>query len=407
MPVPVRTPTRLAFFAVQALVVGAFAATWVTKAKALSREFRGLSQNGSEYQRLPVTRNEPLEISSLYDRPDFISDAELADVLRQVQPRFAVKELKPNFVEHALRTWGVRAKFRDPEVRSGADLARFLTDSASFVESWGTEIRPLLQEKPTGISVRWGSEKGGSVHHDHWLASLTEAGATLDTPVFGPSRHSSTLGDVLHESLRDFRLDERETEWTAMAFGMWLPPEGHWIGSDGRRYSFDLIARRLMRGQKEIGVCSGTHRVFSLMVLIRLDDEYPAILSDDARDEAYAYLEQVRDAIIASQFDDGHWPSNWPDGADAVKNPVNDELYKKVIATGHHLEWLSIAPKDLHPPDEQIKRAFRWVIETTKSQTKQEILDRYTFFSHVGAAAARWRQTHPAEYWERWEAGHP
>ena len=404
---PASTPTRLAFLAVQVVVVGAFAATWVTKAKALSREFRGLKQNGSEYTRLPVTRNEPLEISSLYNRPDLISDEELADVLRQIQPRFPVKEMKPNHVEHALRTWGVHATFRDPEVRSGAQLEKFLTDTASFLDSWGPSVSPLLQERSTGVTVRWGSEKGGSVHHDHWLTSLTEAGATLDTPVFGPARHSSTLGDVLHESLRDFRLDEKETEWTAMAFGMWLPPESHWIGSDGRRYSFDLLARRLMRGQKEIGVCSGTHRVFSLMVLIRLDDEFPAVLSDSVRDEAWTYLEQVRDAIVASQFEDGHWPSNWPDGADAVTNPVDDPLFKKVIATGHHLEWLSIAPKELHPPEEQIRKAFRWVIDTTKSQTQQEILDRYTFFSHVGAAAARWRGTHPAVFWKEWEEKHP
>lgn len=404
---PARTSTRLAVLAVEVIVVGAFAATWVTKAKALSQEFRAINQNGSEYTRLPVARNKPLEISSLYDRPDFISDEELADVLRQIQPRFPVKETKPNFVEHALRTWGVHAVFSDPEVRSGADLARFLTDTASYVDSWGPSTAPLLQERTGGLSVRWGAEKGASVHHDHWLASLTEAGATLDTPVFGPSRRSSTLADVLHESLRDFRLDEKETEWTAMAFGMWLPPEGHWVGTDGRRYSFDLIAHRLMRGQKEIGVCSGTHRVFSLMVLVRLDDQFPEVLSDSVRAEAYAYLEQVRDAIIASQFEDGHWPSNWPDGADAVKKPVDDALFKKVIATGHHLEWLSIAPKELHPPEEQIKKAFRWVIDTTKSQTPAEILERYTFFSHVGAAAARWRQTHPAVFWKEWEATHP
>lgn len=403
---PARTSVRVAFLAVQVVVVGAFAATWVTKAKALSREFRALKQNGSEYTRLPVTRNEPIEIYSLYNRPDLISDEELADVLRQIQPRFAVKEMKPNFVEHALRTWGVHATFRDPGVRSGAEMAKFLTDTASFLDSWGPSISPLLQERSTGVAVRWGTEKGGSVHHDHWLASLTEAGATLDTPVFGPSRHSSTLADVLHESLRDFRLDEKETEWTAMAFGMWLPPEGEWIGSDGRRYSFDLLAHRLMRGQKEIGVCSGTHRVFSLMVLVRLDDEYPAVLSDSVRDEVWIYLEQVRDAIADSQFEDGHWPSNWPDGAEAVKSPVDDPLYKKVIATGHHLEWLSIAPKELHPPEEQIRKAFRWVIETTKSQTPAEILERYTFFSHVGAAAARWRQTHPAVFWKEWESQH-
>ena len=100
------------------------------------------------------------------------------------------------------------------------------------------------------------------------------------------------------------------------------------------------------------------------------------------------------------------WPSNWPDGAAAVENPIEEDIYKQVIATGHHLEWLSIAPPELHPPDEQIKKAVDWVIRTTKEQTKDEIKQSYTFFSHVGAALSNWRQVHPAEFWMEWERTH-
>jgi hypothetical protein len=316
--------------------------------------------------------------------------------------------MKPNHIEHALRTWGHTATFRDPEVRSGVEMVRFLTDSASFLDSWGPKVRPLLEAQPAGISVRWGSEVCGSVHHDHCLACLSEAGVPLSHRVYAMGRPNSTLVDVLQEALCDFRLDERETEWTAMAFGLWMPPKTtHWIGGDGREYSFDLLARRLMRGAKELGVCSGTHRVYSLMTLARLDDQFPEVLSDDVRADVQGYLESVRDAITTSQFPDGHWPSNWPDGAEAVKNPKDDDLSKRVIATGHHLEWLAIAPKELHPPDEQIRKAFRWVIDTTVAQTQDEILDRYTFFSHVGSAAALWRKTHPATFWAEWEKDHP
>jgi hypothetical protein len=392
-------PLTSAILATQAIVLCAFTAAWFANPLAATTEMKSLEGLTAAYRPINVTRTEPLVITPLYDRPDFITDGELAAVLGQIQPRFAFKEMKPNHVEHALRTWGLYAKFNDPDVRSGEELALFLTDTGRFIESWGEDIRPLLQEEPTGVAIRWGQEKCGSVHHDHCLASLTEAGARIDMPVYGMSRRNATLADVLQESLRDFRLDERETEWTALAFGLWLPTHNHWIGGDGREYSFDLIAKRLMRGQKEIGVCSGTHRVYSLMVLIRLDDQFAETLSDGVRADVYAYLTQVRDAIILSQFSDGHWPSNWPDGADAVKTPVDDDLSKKVIATGHHLEWLAIAPRDLHPPDEQIRKAFRWAIDTTVAQTQQEILDRYTFFSHVGSAGALWRKTSPGEFW--------
>jgi hypothetical protein len=344
-------------------------------------------------------RSEPLTVTPLYDRPDFVSDADLKAVLRQVLPRFPREELKPNFVEHAVRIWGVKAEFHDPDVLNGPELCEFLTDNGRFSKSWAKKnVAPLLTMKSTGVAIRYGLEPGASVHHDHWLASLTEAGVPLNTPVYGPGRRNATIANVLSESLRDFKLDETEVEWTAMAFGLWLPPTKDWVGASGRRYSFDLIVDRLVRAERFQGVCAGTHRVYSLMILVRLDDEFD-ILSDEHRAMAYAYLEEVRDDLISAQWPDGRWPSNWPQGKVAAEKPEDIEEYHQVIATGHHLEWLSLAPRDLHPPDEQLQRAARWIIDTTVKQTPAEILERYTFFSHVGNALALWRNTHPADFW--------
>lgn len=394
------------FWIVQAIVLVAVAASAMlsnAEARMLVREqFLG----EEPFQEIEIPRTEPLRIEPLYDRPEMVSDEDLAAVLAKIIPRFAPEKMKPNHVEHALRTWAMDATFQDPKATSGAKMVEFLTDHAAYMESWGKEMRPMLEERETGIYVRWGEEPGLSYHHDHLIACLTEAGVPLDHPVYGPSRSDTTLYDVIQQSLRDFRLDERETEWTAMAFGLWIPPTKEWIGSGGRQYSFDLLVRRLLRGHKQLGVCNGTHRVYSLMLLIRLDDEFD-ILSDSARAAAYSSLETVRDRIMECQFEDGHWPSNWPDGKDAVENPIEDELYQQVITTGHHLEWLSIAPPELHPPQEMIEKAAAWVIKTTKEQTPEEIKQRYTFFSHVGSALANWRQVRPADFWREWEAKHP
>lgn len=355
---------------------------------------------------VPIPHELPIQISRPYNRPDWISDEDLAAVLNQTQPRFDRQKMKPNFIEHALRAWGVDATFQNPACVSGQEMLKFLTDNASFMESWGEEISPLLEERPRGIGINWGTETGASYHHDHLLACVTEAGAPLNTPVFGPTRRDGTLYDVIQESLRDFRLDEREVEWTAMAFGLWIPPTKTWIGNEGRQYSFDLIVDRLLRGEKRIGVCGGTHRVYSLLLLIRLDDEYD-ILSDSAREQAYEYLVQVRDAITNSQFEDGHWNSDWPRGELAVQKPLDEPIYRSVIATGHHLEWMSLAPPDLLIPEPQIKKAIDWVVKNTKEQSLEQINAHFTFYSHVNAALCNWRQVHPAEFWRKWEAEHP
>lgn len=393
---------------VQLLVVAAVGTAFLlANSEARSMVQHELPLPGGDFFRpVPVTRKLPIPISKPYNRPDLVSDADLAAVLEKIQPIFERHEMKPNFIEHALRTWGVNATFQNPDAVSGQDMLTFLTDTARFVDSWGKDIQPLLQERPQGIGIHWGTDKCASYHHDHLLACVTEASAPLDTPVYGPSRRNATLYDVLQESMRDFRLDERETEWTAMAFGLWICPEREWIGSEGRHYSFDLLADRLMRGERTLGVCAGTHRVYSLMLLIRLDDEFH-ILSPETRQVVYTYLEGVRDAIMVSQFPDGHWPSNWPQGKAAVDEPIDDPEYRQVIATGHHLEWMSIAPADLLVPDEQLKKAMDWVVSTTKKQTKAQIKQNFTFYSHVGAALANWRQVHPADYWRAWESTHP
>jgi hypothetical protein len=336
------------------------------------------------------------------------SDEELAAVLKQIRPKFSPTALKPNFIEHALRTWGVGATFADPAVMSGLEMRDFLIDHAKFLTAWedNAEVQPLLIDRPQGIAVRWGSDADGSVHHDHWLASLTEAGIDLDQAVFAPARRKMTVNDVLQESLRDFRLDEHETEWSVMAFGLWLPPTKTWRTSDRREMSFDRLGKRLLRGHQRFGVCGGTHRVYSLTLLLRLDADFH-ILSQPVREEIYAYLETVRDFISQSQFADGHWPSNWSAGAEALVNPVSDTTYKKVIATGHHLEWLAIAPAELHPPREQILKAADWLIKNTTERSAEDVRKHYTFYSHVGNALALWRGTRPAEFWEKWQTTHP
>lgn len=359
------------------------------------------------FRPVPIPRSQPLRAQPLYNRPDLVSDEDLAAVLQQVRPPFGHKEMKPNFVEHALRLWGVDATFANPKIVSGKEMLEFLTDHRSYVTSWGTDIEPLLGAGPDeGVAVRWGVDRCASYHHDHLLACVTEGGAPLDTPVYGPGRTNHTLYNLVQQSLRDFRLDERETEWTAMAFGLWIAPQREWIGSGGRHYSFDLLVDRLLRGEMQTGVCVGTHRVYSLMLLVRLDDEHD-ILTDAGRAKAWAYLESVRDRISASQLPDGHWPSNWPQGAAAVEHPIEEDLYKQVIATGHHLEWLSIAPPELHPGEAQVHKAMEWIIRTTKERSHEEILANFTFFSHVGAALSNWRQVRAADFWRKWEADHP
>lgn len=397
----------VAIVGVNVAAVGAFAAAAMSLSDRGVRRVSEAVTGRPTAARLAISHRLPLRVEPLYDDPSVVSDAELRDVLDKVKPRFDPRHLSPNHVEHALRAWGATIRFGEPGVTDGPDLVAFLTDYGRQLSSWDDvpQAEPLLIERPDGIDVNWGKRPGESVHHDHWLACLSEAGAPLDTPVSGPNRRGDTLDDVLQEAIRDFDPNERETEWSVMTFGFWLPPDHKaWRNRQGRRIDFDLLAETEMRGAKRFGVCGGMHRVYSLMVLLRLDDRY-TLLSPPVRDAVYAHLRGVRDAIVESQNEDGRWRSDWPNGAAALTSPVDEPLYRQVIATGHQIEWLAIAYPDLQPDREVVRRAARWVIETTRDTPQQRLMGEYTFFSHVGNALALWRKTHPAEAWGKLARG--
>ncbi|MCA9117416.1 MAG: hypothetical protein KDA79_20240 [Planctomycetaceae bacterium] len=397
----------LSFGLIQAGVAGAFLTAWLLlPAERRADVQAALPLVTAPLPQVEIPRSVPLVVQPLYDDPEVVSDEELASVLRRIVPRFAQHNLRPNYIEHALRAWGAHAEFQDPAALSGPQMVDFLTDHGQYLLSWGKNAEPLLLDRPEGVAIRWESGQDASVHHDHWLASLTEAGVPLSHAVFTPTRRDMTMNDALQEAMRDFHLDELEVEWSAMAFGLWIAPEHRWVTGDGREITFDLLARRLMRGHCRFGVCSGTHRIYSLTLLLRLHQEYN-ILSQEVYDEVYAHLEQMRDLIIVSQFPDGSWPPNWSAGRAAVTHPSSDPMYRTVIATGHHLEWLAIAPESLHPPREQIRKAADWLIERVRSREQAEIASQYTFYSHVGNALALWRNTHPAPFWLKWEQAHP
>ena len=322
-------------------------------------------------------------VEALYDDAEVVTDQELAAVLKKILPRFSRDHLRPNLVEHALRTWGSEIEFTNPDIISGPQMKVFLTDMAKFVDSWGKNANPLMIANEDGIHVRFAEDRSGSVHHDHTLAALTEAGLSLDDTVFTTAREMHVRNIVI-EALRDFRLDERETEWSVMSFALWMANQktATWHNGQGRQITFDMLAERLMRNHKRDGVCLGTHRVYSLMLLVRLDDQNDGkLITRETREQIMVYLASVRDLIAASQREDGSWGSNWTDGAEALAKADPAELIsKRVIATGHHLEWLSIAPIELHPPKDQIRKAADWLITNVEANCRQHILQQNACF---------------------------
>ena len=352
----------------------------------------------SDARALPTLLDTPRTVRPLYDNPLVVSDEQLLRVLRKLRPRNMGAKTKINHIDHALRFWGVEAKFNDPQFFDGEDLRRVLTDNRRFLELFGKDTPPLLLDAERGVRVR--TQEGGksASHVDHTLTSLAEVGTPLDFPVYTPTQQT-TYRAILDQTLADFALNQTEYEWTTMSFALYFAPHARFVSSEGQKIDFDLLARREMRQELPQGVCFANHRLYGLVLLLRIDDETP-LLSKPMRAEVLAYLAEATQRLVRSQHADGYWDGNWPEVRKAGQEgerTTGDAVSDRILATGHALEWWAMAPAELHPPRDTLARAGQWLVRAIDDLTPEKTEDYFTFLSHAGRSLALWRNTWPHE----------
>jgi len=370
-------------FALGGLTIWAAQATWQT----------------AHRRALPELRNEPLIVAPRYDNPLVVSDEQLRAVLTKLMPRFGTGRPPVSTLDHALRFWGVEAKFADPTAMSGAEMRQLLVDNRRFVQASDQDVRPLLIDTPDGVRFRTFEGVDSSSHVDHTLACLVEVGTPLDYPVVTPER-TTTVRAMLDQSLREFSLNQTEYEWSAMVYAIYLQPPGTWTTWEGQRIDFDRIAHRIMRQRLPQGVCRANHRLYALVVLLRIDEDQ-RLLSDAGREEIIAYLQDASRLLTAHQHPDGYWDADWAhapldeSGTDARAD--RQAIQDRILVTGHALEWWALAPESVLPPRETIVRTGQWTAQAIERLSDAQVIRRYGPLSHAGRALALWRGKWPHE----------
>ncbi len=385
----------------------AFVAVQVLFAAAAIGAIGSRLQEAENRRRLPPLRRTPVKVRPQYDYPWIISDDQLATVLFKLRPRLRGPKPKINHVDHALRFWGAEAAFGDPDCLSGREMRDMLVSHGRFVEAWGPETKPLLIPHPAGTRVRTKQGSATASHVDHTLAGLAEVGTPLDFPTETPAG-MSTVRSILEGSLRSFSLNQLEYEWSALAYALYLQPVQPWTSSEGQQITFDRLARRIMRQRLSQGVCYGNHRLHALVILLRVDEQH-SILSPECRARIIRHLRGATSALALSQAPSGYWNQHWAEGTPPSEDQPPgklDPLSSRLLATGHALEWMALAPEEVHPPREVLVSAGRWLSQTITGMDDEKIKQNYTFLSHAGSALALWRGHLPAEVLGSIHAGH-
>lgn len=350
----------------------------------------------------PVT--EPKRYEPRYDRPDVVSDEQLLRVLLKLQPRLRGGKPQINHVDHALRFWGVEARFTEKDSLSGAELRQLLLDHRSFAGAWGQKTKPFLLPQTRDdvelLSFRTKSGAATASHVDHTLAALAECGTPLDFPVLAPMGEVP-LRAAFDQAFRAFSLNQVEYEWSSLVFLHYLPHAPSWFTSEGQRVTWDLLADRLMRQRLAHGVCYGQHRLHALALLL-LADEEQHWLGATTRQRVVAHLQDVTHRLVAAQHSDGHWDGRWPGNESDGPQPVQvvgllGATGDRLLVTGHTLEWWAFAPAEVLPPEENLIRAAQWLVRTVDELSESDVRRNYTFLTHVGRSLALWRSRRPAD----------
>ncbi|MCE9547972.1 MAG: hypothetical protein K8T25_21070 [Planctomycetia bacterium] len=350
----------------------------------------------------------PTKISPRYNDPRVATDGQLHAVLARMKP--TLTPVDTNVLVHALRLWGPRAEFGDSRYPSGPTMLGYFLDDAEFRRIAGANTPPLFMRDKSGVRVRPWIENSpyrltGAVHTDDLLATLAESGVTLATPLITRDGAVS-VADLMRETLARFHRSQYEYEWTAISYARYLFPLSHWDNRFGQPIDTDALADELLAQPMPNGVCGGAHRLEALVVLLRADDQYHA-LSRRTRRKITDYLTRMSGLLIASQNSAGYWNRNWYLGsaAEAANKTHNrqDGTYDRILTTGHHLEWLALAPPEVQPPRETIVRAAQWVVRAMIAEDANGLAMHYGPFSHAARALCLWRSKDPFEAWQAGE----
>lgn len=342
-----------------------------------------------------VIRSEPLPISPRYNLPEVVSDEQLEAVLHKLRPRLRQSQPKISVLDHALRCWGPDAEFSDPECLSGLEMQSVLLNHNVYSRFWGEDAAPLLYPEEHGITVRTREGAATASHVDHTLATLAEVGVPLHQRIRTP-QGSARVQDIFVQAVRGFSLNQQECEWTVLALALYSPNSSEWLSKEQQSITFDLLSERLMRQEIGEGVCFGNHRLYTLAVLLRVQEEHP-ILKPSTLQAVHRHLLDATGRLVRTQHADGWWDFDW-----AENTPTNEPQKlasgsRRLLATGHALEWWAIAPDELLPPREVIVRAGQWLVREIERLDEGSVDRNYTFLSHVGRALALWRGVLPAD----------
>ncbi len=295
---------------------------------------------------------------------DLPTDAELHARLDAVL-KFTLEERSLSLEKHA--AWqilhGVLAYGADFEVLHAdrkVPALQWVLDGG-HMDGWS--MRP----GPRGViaDLEQGSKKGQG-HPDQWLAVISQCELPSTQPIEIAGRQYQ-LRDLLTQAMFDV-YEGKECSWTIIALSEYLRPEDQWTARDGSTWDLERIiameagaADRSELSEQAINesACGGSHRLIGMTMALR---RYQQVYPERPLTKGWqAADERIRWAVARAR------EYQLPTGAFSVQyfaRPGNaSDLSEHLGATGHTLEFLSLALSDKQIAEPWVVRAADYLCE--------------------------------------------
>ena len=191
--------------------------------------------------------------------------------------------------------------------------------------------------------------KTGQGHPDQWLGYLSQCGMPAETPLV-VDREPFKIADLITQAQWNIT-QGMEATWTLMAFSSYVPLKSQWTSKDGTSWTVERIVD--MEASQDINAspCGGSHRLYGLSVALNRH------LAEGGKPTGpWQKAEEKIDFGIAKskEFQE-------PNGSFSTKffeRPgTSSDVEQRLYATGHTLEFLTMALKDDQLKEPWVTRA--------------------------------------------------
>lgn len=329
-----------------------------------------------------------------------VQDAVVSNALKFSHPYWQPARISVNL--HLIRVWGVTVEFSGmkgrPTALSGKEMLIGLLDNDANLRQQGVihgNFERFLERTADGIRVTTVGDMGqasvlGAGHIDQLLAILGELGVPSDTPVRISETDSGTVEDMVFDSIARFSI-EQEIEWTTVAFSRWLPPSTRWRNRFGEKFCFDDLATAICARKFGDGPCDGIHVYYAAASLLRANQQHK-LISEDSEIRLIELLNRVVLKLRQYELSPGGWDAKWS-GQHENRSFWGDRI-ERLSSTGHHLEWLAIAPEEIQIPDGLIERGILSIESNLKYLSERDQSDFHNVWpiSHAARALLELRE---------------